>query len=1085
MKNSSPGCSLHRLSACAIVVIVALSASTRQATTQSGPVQYGVSAVGTLGGASVALGMSAEAFPSIVGYSTTATGADHAFSMRSGGMRDLGTLGGARSEARAAARDIVGRAQVPSGAYHAFSYAGSGPMRDLGTLGGTESYATANNGWGVTVGVSQTPGNATQRAFIFQNDVMADLGAALGGPNTAAMAIRDDGTVAGYADLPGGQVHHAFVYANGVTTDLGAFGQSSQAYAINDSGVVVGRSQLATGTNHHAFRYANGLMQDLGTLGGASSEALAVNNPGAAVGWAETAAGERHAFIWRDGVLSDLNATIPPGTGWVLQAATGINSVGQIAGWGLLDGQLRAFVLTPPIDLSVDLRVHENLEDTNIPNPIEAGRTLLLGVTVRHNAPYSATGVTIVDTISGPVEYVSWNVNGTCEQSGQQLTCRVAPVEVIGRDLMIQVRTTGAGPFHHSASVRGDQPDPDTSNNSASESNTAVSLAAFTLTPTTVTGGNPSLGRTTLTSRTPDGGAPITLTSSNPDVAQVPSVFHVLPTSGDGLFREFYVTTRAVSAPTTVQIGATYGLVTITVPLTIVPSSSQSPFGGAAHVIPGTIEAEDFDEGGEGVAYHDVTSGNEGGAYRPTDVDLQSTLDGGGGVNVGWARAGEWLEYTVNVAAAGAYTFEARVASPGVGGTFHVEMNGADKTGALTLPATGSWQAWQTITTAVTLDAGVQVMRLSFDSPNPNGGSVGNFNYVRLAAASAPGTTPYGGTPWAVPGRIEAENFDDGGEGFAYHDTTSENSGGQYRPTGVDIQLTGDAGGGYNVGWMTSGEWLHYTVNVASAGTYTLTARVAANGAGGAFHVEFGGVNRTGTLTIPDTGSWQAWTDVTAPVTLAAGIQGMRVVADANGPAGVFGNLNFITLAGDSTALSDVVLYSTDWTRHGAWVLQNDSSAAAGVKTLTPDAGWSTTSTPLAGPADYLEATFDAAASTPYAIWLRLRATGDTKYSESVWVQFSGARAGGNIVYPIGTTSALLVNLEPCYGCGVSGWGWQNGAYWLAQATTVTFAASGPHTIRIQVREDGAQIDQIVLSPSRYLASAPGPVRDDGTIVSK
>jgi hypothetical protein len=77
------------------------------------------------------------------------------------------------------------------------------------------------------------------------------------------------------------------------------------------------------------------------------------------------------------------------------------------------------------------------------------------------------------------------------------------------------------------------------------------------------------------------------------------------------------------------------------------------------------------------------------------------------------------------------------------------------------------------------------------------------------------------------------------------------------------------------------------------------------------------------------------------------------------------------------------------------------------------------------------------------------------------------------------------VNLEPCYSCGVSGWDWQNGAYLLDQPTTLTFASSGSHTLRIQAREDGAQIDQIVLSPSRYLAAAPGSVKNDATIVAK
>jgi hypothetical protein len=70
-------------------------------------------------------------------------------------------------------------------------------------------------------------------------------------------------------------------------------------------------------------------------------------------------------------------------------------------------------------------------------------------------------------------------------------------------------------------------------------------------------------------------------------------------------------------------------------------------------------------------------------------------------------------------------------------------------------------------------------------------------------------------------------------------------------------------------------------------------------------------------------------------------------------------------------------------------------------------------------------------------------------------------------------------------GSSLSGWGWQNTAYWLSQATTVSFATSGAHTLRIQVREDGVQLDQIVLSPSRFKTSAPGPAGGDSTIVPK
>src|SRR5437899_691843 len=107
---------------------------------------------------------------------------------------------------------------------------------------------------------------------------------------------------------------------------------------------------------------------------------------------------------------------------------------------------------------------------------------------------------------------------------------------------------------------------------------------------------------------------------------------------------------------------------------------------------------------------------------------------------------------------------------------------------------------------------------------------------VQSARVTAVASTQTPGAPAAVPGTIEAENFDAGGEGVAYHDTTAGNSGGQYRSTDVDIESSSE--GGYDVGWTAPGEWLNYTVNVASAGSYTATLRVASPG-GGAMHVGF------------------------------------------------------------------------------------------------------------------------------------------------------------------------------------------------------------------------------------------------------
>src|SRR5262249_47390761 len=98
----------------------------------------------------------------------------------------------------------------------------------------------------------------------------------------------------------------------------------------------------------------------------------------------------------------------------------------------------------------------------------------------------------------------------------------------------------------------------------------------------------------------------------------------------------------------------------------------------------------------------------------------------------------------------------------------------------------------------------------------------------------------------------------------------------------------------------------------------------------------------------------------------------------------------------------------------------------------------------------------------------------------------SDASANGATVYPLNSSSGLLVNLATdSTASSLNNWGWQNGAYWLSQATTITFASTGTHTMRIQVREDGVQFDQIVLSPSQFFSSAPGPPGGDTTIVPK
>ena len=89
-------------------------------------------------------------------------------------------------------------------------------------------------------------------------------------------------------------------------------------------------------------------MVDMGALGGSSSYGSAINNNGTVVGLSTIRNGSYRAFISTNGgKMQDLNTMIPTGTGWVLEEGTAINDAGQIAGYGTLHAQLRAFLLTP------------------------------------------------------------------------------------------------------------------------------------------------------------------------------------------------------------------------------------------------------------------------------------------------------------------------------------------------------------------------------------------------------------------------------------------------------------------------------------------------------------------------------------------------------------------------------------------------------------------------------------------------------------------------------------------------------------------------------------------------------------------
>lgn len=122
-----------------------------------------------------------------------------------------------------------------------------------------------------------------------------------------------------------------------------------------------------------------------------------------------------------------------------------------------------------------------------------------------------------------------------------------------------------------------------------------------------------------------------------------------------------------------------------------------TPFHGKPLSIPGIIEAEDYDIGGQAFSYSDSDTTNNGGTYRKADgVDVEKS--GLSGYNVGWTNGGEWLEYTVNVERSATYKLKVLASSPN-GSTVRVKCDDADLTSSLEIPPTGGWQTFDTITT--------------------------------------------------------------------------------------------------------------------------------------------------------------------------------------------------------------------------------------------------------------------------------------------------------------------------------------------------------------------------------------------------
>jgi hypothetical protein len=133
-----------------------------------------------------------------------------------------------------------------------------------------------------------------------------------------------------------------------------------------------------------------------------------------------------------------------------------------------------------------------------------------------------------------------------------------------------------------------------------------------------------------------------------------------------------------------------------------------------SNMIPGTIEAEDYDKGCPGDAYYDVDEINEGGKYRSQQgVDIDTCL--AGGYTLGWTRRGEWLNYTVTVAESAMYQVSFYVATSTDSGKLHLEIDGVNISDVISIPNTMGFQNWAVIKKSIQLQAGQNILKLAID----------------------------------------------------------------------------------------------------------------------------------------------------------------------------------------------------------------------------------------------------------------------------------------------------------------------------------------------------------------------------------
>jgi hypothetical protein len=437
---------------------------------------------------------------------------------------------------------------------------------------------------------------------------------------------------------------------------------------------------------------------------------------------------------------------------------------------------------------------------------------------------------------------------------------------------------------------------------------------------------------------------------------------------------------------------------------------SGTPYGGTPWPIPGTIEAENFNDGGLWTAYYDNSAGNQFGAYRATDVDIAAIPEASNGHAVRAFYSGEWMNYTITVPRTDAYNFSLRYSqSQGISASGYLEIPQLNLSMGFTLPPTWAVNTFAVAESApIAIPAGTHVIRFRIEATQaPDIASI-NIDSIQARISQ----TPYGGTLWPVPGRIEAENFDVGGNGIAYGDTAAGNSGGAYRLADwVDILANPALSNGHTVG-LTANEWMEWSVNAAQTGNYQLNVRYATGAANGLTHFYVNDVDVTAQFWLPGTGSFSAYSTASRPtIRLNAGRNEIRIFAPNSNDF----HLDFIEFVGPiargpwggtpatvpgriqaehyDLGGQEVAYYDTVPGNQGGYNFRGDDvdTHHYGDSDGTPGIGWNTTP-------EWTEYTVNVTQASNY--YINLRAANGVDAFNPLRVTRNGVTLGGTINVP-------------------------------------------------------------------------------------